>query len=124
MIYFVRKYNCYQLSDSCKNQISVKRFQTLSFSSSQAEIILGVVNVSFYDGSDFGGAIPFFCTSNSSGIGTKLLFWINTYHFATSRSCTWIITCVVTLVPASRFIFDPLDFRTGKLISDNTASEF
>mgnify|MGYP000159824270 FL=1 len=124
MIDFIRKYNCYQLGNSCKDQIGVKCFLILSSSSGQTKIILDVVNISFYGGSDFVSVIPFFCTTDSARIGTEILFRINIHHSATRRSCTWIITCTVTLGSASRCIFDPLDFRTDKLISGNTASEF
>lgn len=124
MIDFVRKYNGYQLSNTCKNQVGVKCFLILSPSSGQAEIIFDMVNASFYGGSDFVGVIPFFCTTNSSRIGTKVFFRINIHHSAARGRCTWIIACAVTLVLASRFIFDPLDFRADKLISGNTASEF
>ena len=124
MIDFIRKYNCYQLGDSCKDQISVKCFLILSPSSGQTEIVLDVVNISFYGGSDFVGTIPFFCTSDSARIGTEILFRINIYHSAARGSGAWIIACAVTLVPASRFIFGPPDFRTDKLVSGNTASEF
>lgn len=74
MIDFVRKYNGYQLSNTCKNQVGVKCFLILSPSSGQAEIIFDMVNASFYGGSDFVGVIPFFCTTNSSRIGTKVFF--------------------------------------------------
>ena len=124
MIDFIRKYNCYQLGNSCKDQIGVKCFLILGSSSGQTKIILDVVNISFYGGSDFVSVIPFLCTTDSARIGTEILFRINIHHSATRRSCTWIITCTVTLGPASRCIFDPLDFRTDKLISGNTASEF
>ena len=76
MIDFVRKYNGYQLSNTCKNQVGVKCFLILSPSSGQAEIIFDMVNASFYGGSDFVGVIPFFCTTNSSRIGTKVFFRI------------------------------------------------
>ena len=39
-------------------------------------------------------------------------------------SCARIITCAVTLVLASRFIFDSFDLGTDKLIFDNTTSKF
>ena len=83
-----------------------------------------MVNVSFYGGSDFVVVIPFFSTTNSSRIGTKVLFRINIHHSAARGSCTWIIACAVTLAFASRFIFDPLDFRTNKFIFGYTDSEF
>lgn len=71
MIDFIRKYNCYQLGNSCKDQIGVKCFLILSSSSGQTKIILDVVNISFYGGSDFVSVIPFFCTTDSARIGTE-----------------------------------------------------
>lgn len=124
MIDFIRKYNCYQLGNSCKNQIGVKCFLILTPSSCKTEIILDVVNISFYGSSYFVSVIPFFGTTNSSRIGPKILFRINIHHSAARGSCTWIIACAVTLVLASRFVFGPFDFRTDKLVSGNTASEF
>ena len=76
MIDFIRKYNCYQLGNSCKDQIGVKCFLILSPSSGQTKIILDVVNISFYGGSDFVSVIPFFCTTDSARIGTEILFRI------------------------------------------------
>ena len=102
----------------------MKCFLILSSSSCQTKIILDVLDISFYGGSDFVGVIPFFGTTNTPRIGTKVLFRINIYHFAARESCVRIITCTMTLVLASRFILDSLDFGTDKLISDNTASEF
>lgn len=102
----------------------MKCFLILSSLFCQTKIILDVVAISFYGGSDFVGVIPFFGTTNTPRIGTKILFRINVYHFAARGGCERIITCAVTLVFASRFILDPLDFGTDKLISDNTASEF
>ena len=73
MIDFIRKYNCYQLGNSCNDQIGVKCFLILSPSSCKTEIILDVVNISFYGSSYFISVIPFFGTTNSSRIGTKIL---------------------------------------------------
>lgn len=73
MIDFIRKYNCYQLGNSCKDQIGVKCFLILSSSSDQTKIILDVVNISFYGGSDFVSVIPFFCTTDSARIGAEIL---------------------------------------------------
>lgn len=105
MIDFIRKYNCYQLGNSCKDQIGVKCFLILSSSSGQTKIILDVVNISFYGGSDFVGVMPFFGTANNPRIGTKILFRINIDHSAARGSCARIITCAVTLVLASRLTF-------------------
>ena len=124
MIDFIRKYNCYQLGNSCKDQIGVKCFLILSSSSGQTKIILDVVNISFYGGSDFVGVIPFFCTTNSSRIGTKVFFRINIHHSAARGSRAWNTACAVRLMFSSKFVFESFDFRTDEIVPGNTASEF
>ena len=111
MIDFIRKYNCYQLGNSCKDQIGVKCFLILSSSSGQTKIILDVVNISFYGGSDFVSVIPFFCTTDSARIGTEILFRINIHHSATRRSCTWIITCTASSCGRMVYIYPEKDLR-------------
>ena len=106
----------YRFADKC--------FLILSYSSIQTKIILDVVNISFYGGSDFVDVISFFDTTNNSRIGMKILFGINIHPSVARGSCARIITCAVTLVLASRFIFDSFDLGTDKLIFDNTTSKF
>ena len=60
----------------------MKCFLILSSSSGQTKIILDVVNISFYGGSDFVSVIPFFCTTDSARIGIEAFVTENNPKYA------------------------------------------
>lgn len=72
-----------ELCDTCKDQISMQCFFILSPASCKTEIIFDVVDISFDNRSDFIGIIPFFGSTDCSGISTKILFRIDVNHTTT-----------------------------------------
>ena len=65
-----------------------------------------------YDGMD---------PSFHSGIGTKILFWINVNHSSTGRCCAGIITMAYTTFGFICFIVFPFHFRADKFHCRNFA---
>ncbi len=80
MVDFVCENNSNKLSDTSKNQICMQSPFVLSTASCETEIIFDVIDLSLDYGSDFISIIPFFGSTNGSGISPKVFFGIDINH--------------------------------------------
>ncbi len=79
MVDFVCENNSNKLSDTSKNQICMQSPFVLSTTSCETEIIFDVIDLSLDYGSDFISIIPFFGSTNGSGISPKVFFGIDIF---------------------------------------------
>ena len=84
MFDLIGEYNSNELCDTGKDQISMQCLLILGSSSCKTEIIFDVVDISFDNSPDFIGIIPFFGSTNRSGISTQILFRVDVDHSPTS----------------------------------------
>lgn len=82
-----------------------------------------MIDIPFNNDTDFVGIIPFFCTTYSARISTKILLWINVDHPSAFRRVTWIIAKAFPVGFLSRLIVYPLCFRADKFKSSQTGSQ-
>ena len=97
MIDLICENNSNKLCDPGKNQISMQSLLILSSASCKTEIVFDVVDISFDNGSDFIGIIPFFSVADRSGISTKILFWVDVDHSPTFRRGTRAVAETMTM---------------------------
>lgn len=81
-----------QPGNSGKKQVRVKCFFVLRFTPGNTKAVFQMVNGFFHIYAYFISGIPFLCTTDGSGIGTKILLWVDVDHSSAGRSCTRIIT--------------------------------
>lgn len=85
-----------QLGNPGKQQVCMKCFLILCFPPGNTKTVLKVVNGFFHIHTDFIGGIPLLCTTDSSGISTEVLLWIDINHFSTGRRSAWMATMAYT----------------------------
>jgi hypothetical protein len=111
-----------KLGDSGKKQVSVQCFFVLCFTSCHTKTILEVVDGFFYIYSDLISEIPFFCSTDCSGISAEILFGINVYHPSTGRCRARIVTVADTMGFFCHLILFPFHFGTDKFHGWETAA--
>ena len=118
---FIGNYYCNKLSDSSKQEICMKSFLILGFTSSQTKAVFEMIDGLFNVHSDFVGFIPFNRTTLYSRICTKIFFGINVNHSSTGGSCAWNFAVTYTSLSFGFTIIFPFHFRTDEFHGWNLA---
>lgn len=90
--------------------------------SCQAKIHFCVLNILLYNCSDFIGFVPPISAMENTGIGTKILFWIDVNYLSAFGSSIGIFTLTFTMLFFRESVVEPFDFRTNKFKSFDIGS--
>lgn len=123
MVDFIRKNHCYQLGNAGKNQFGMQGLFILGTTSSETEVILDMLDISFNNSPDLIGIVPFLCSTECTGISPEVFFRIYINHASAWWRSTGAVTAAEPIVFASLFIMTPFDFRAYKFISCYTTAE-
>ena len=80
MVDFIRKNHCYQLGNAGKNQFGMQGLFILGTASSETEVILDMLDISFNNSPDLIGIVPFLCSTECTGISPEVFFRIYINH--------------------------------------------
>ena len=83
VVYLVCKHNCNELCDTGENEVGMQSLLILGSTACKTEIIFDVVDVPFDNSPDLVGVIPFFCSTDRSGICTQVFFRVDIDHAPT-----------------------------------------
>ena len=92
----IRNHYGNQLGNPGKQQVCMKCLLILCFSPGNTKTVLKVVNGFFHIHTDLIGGIPLLCTTDSSGISTEVLLWIDVDHSSAGRRSAWMVTMAYT----------------------------
>lgn len=112
-----------KLCDTCKQKVGMQSFFVLRFTSCDAEAVFKVVDGFFNIYAYFISGIPIFCTTDRSGICTKILLRINVDHSSTGRCCTWVITMAYTFWFLCDVVPFPFHLRADKFHGRNSTAQ-
>ena len=87
LVQFVSHHYSNKLGNPGENQVGMKRFFILSFTTGNTKAVFEVINGFFNIYSDFIGGIPFLGAADCSRISAEVLFRINVDHPSTGRCC-------------------------------------
>ena len=120
---FISNQHCNKLRNPGKYQIGVQSFFVLGFTPCNAKAVLEVVDGFLHIYTYFIGGIPFLCTTDCSGICTKILLWIYVNHPSTGRCCAGIITMAYTSGFPFHVVPLPFHFGTDKFHGGKSTSQ-
>ncbi len=112
---FISSQNCDQLGDPRQKQIRMECLFIPGFTPRNTEAVFEMVNGFFYIYANLISRNPVFCPTGSTGIGTKILFWINIEHPPAGGIRAGIFTVADTLRLFGRLVIFPFHLGTDKL---------